>query len=171
MALTDAVRKLIAGTLGTVNLRNNLAEILSLYTEEAPQDGTPYSRQDGAWVAAGGGGGSIRPIAVFDGSPDAILVNSQARCTVTSACTITGWTIIADVSGSIVIDIRKSTYAGYPTVSSITGSAKPTLTAATKATSTTLTGWTTSLLAGDVLVFNVDSVATVKQVFIVLDVI
>jgi hypothetical protein len=55
-------------------------------------------------------------------------------------------------------------------VTSITGSAKPTLTAASKATSTTLTGWSTSLAAGDVLVFNVDSASTVEQLYIVLDV-
>jgi hypothetical protein len=118
----------------------------------------------------GGGGGKVRPIAVFDGSPDPILVGSQVRCTVTAACTITGWTIIADVSGSAVIDVRRATYAGYPTVTSIAGSAKPTLTAATKATSTTLTGWSTSLAAGDVLVFNVDSASTVEQLFIALEV-
>lgn len=118
----------------------------------------------------GGGGGKARPQAFFDGAGDVLLVNSQARCTVTAACTITGWTIIADQVGSCVIDIRKATYAGYPTVTSITAAAKPTLTAATKATSTTLTGWTTSLAAGDVLVFNIDSASTVEQVYIVLDV-
>ncbi len=172
MAMTDAVRKLIAGTLLSVNARNNLERILSGYTEEAPEDGTPYARQDGTWVAAGGGGGGglIRPAAVFDGAGDVLVVGSQARATVTADCTITGWTIIADQSGSCVVDVLRSTYAGYPTTTSLTGSAKPTLTAATKATSTTLTGWTTALTAGDVLVFNLDSATTVKQVYIVLDV-
>ena len=120
----------------------------------------------------GGGGGKVRPVAVFDGTPDAILAGSQARCTVTADCTITGWTILADVAGSCVIDIWRDTFANYPptVADSITGSAKPTLTAANKATSTTLTGWSTSLTAGDTLIFNVDSASTVEQVYIVLDV-
>lgn len=120
--------------------------------------------------AGPGGGGLKRPEAVFDGNPDAILVNSKVRATVTASCTIDGWTIIGDVSGSVVIGIAKATYAGYPTLASITGSATPTMTAAIKATSTTLTGWTTALVAGDVLEFNVDSITTCKQVYIVLDV-
>jgi hypothetical protein len=131
---------------------------------------TDHDNRIVALEGGGGGGGKARPQAVFDGSPDPILTGSQVRATVGAACTITGWTIIADVSGSAVIDIRRATYAGYPTVTSITGSAKPTLTAATKATSTTLTGWSTSLAAGDVLVFNVDSASTVEQLYIVLDV-
>jgi hypothetical protein len=131
---------------------------------------TDHDNRIVALEGGGGGGGKARPQAVFDGSPDPILVGSQVRATVGAACTITGWTIIADVSGSAVVDILRATYAGYPTVTSITGSAKPTLTAATKATSTTLTGWSTSLAAGDVLVFNVDSASTVEQLYIVLDV-
>jgi hypothetical protein len=131
---------------------------------------TDHDNRIVALESAGPGGGLARPQAVFDGTPDAILVNSKVRCTVTAACTITGWTIIADQTGSVVIDILKATYAGFPTVTTITGSAKPTMTAATKATSTTLTGWTTALAAGDVLEFNVDSITTCEQVYIVLDV-
>lgn len=118
----------------------------------------------------GGGSGAVRPQAVFDGSPDPILAGSQARCTVTATCTITGWTIIGDQTGSCVIDVLRATYGAYPSTASITGTAKPTLTTATKATSTTLTGWSTSLTAGDVLVFNVDSASAVEQVYIALEV-
>lgn len=73
------------------------------------------------------------------------------------ACTITAVTTIANATGSCVIDIKKSTYAGYPTTTSICASAKPTLSSAQKAEDTTLTGWTTSITAGDVLEFTVDS--------------
>lgn len=73
------------------------------------------------------------------------------------ACTITVATTIANATGSCVIDIKKSTYAGYPTTTSICASAKPTLSSARKAEDTTLTGWTTSITAGDVLEFYVDS--------------
>lgn len=88
------------------------------------------------------------------------------------ACTITGWTLLADQSGSIVVDIWKDTYANYPptVADTITASAKPTITTATKAQSSTLTGWTTSLTAGDVLRFNVDSVTTCTYVGLYLTV-
>jgi hypothetical protein len=86
------------------------------------------------------------------------------------ACTITGWELVSDVSGSVVIDLWKDTYANYPPVAgdSITGSAKPTLTAATKATSTTLTGWTTTLAAGDYIGANVDSRTTITNATLTL---
>lgn len=86
------------------------------------------------------------------------------------ACVIEEWTLLADQAGSIVIDVWKDSYANAPPVvgDSITASAKPTLSSAAKAQSATLTGWTTSLAAGDVLRFNVDSAATVQRVTLTL---
>src|SRR5262245_37954276 len=37
----------------------NALGITGVLVYEAPQDGTPYERQDGAWVPASGGGGGI----------------------------------------------------------------------------------------------------------------
>jgi hypothetical protein len=70
------------------------------------------------------------------------------------------------------VDIWKDTYANYPPVvgDSITASAKPTLSSATKSRDTTLTGWTTSIAAGDVLGFKVDSATTVLKVTLSLTV-
>lgn len=76
------------------------------------------------------------------------------------AGTITAWSIVADQSGSCVFDVWKDTT--IPTVAdTITASAKPTLTAAQNVYSTTLTGWTTSVAAGDILGFNLDSSSSV----------
>lgn len=85
--------------------------------------------------------------------------------------TINGWRIMADQSGSCVIDVWNAPFASYPptVADTITASAKPTLSAAAVASSTTLTGWTTAITAGDVLGFNVDSNATCKQVTFILD--
>ena len=79
-------------------------------------------------------------------------------------CTITAARIVADASGSAVVDIWKDTYANFPPVDadSITASAPPTLSGAIKAQDTTLTGWTTSIAAGDWLRFNLDSVTTCR---------
>jgi hypothetical protein len=80
-------------------------------------------------------------------------------------CTINEWTLQANVSGSIVIDIWKDTYANFPptVADTITGSAKPTISASNKGNSSTLTGWTTTISAGDVLYFNVDSCSTITE--------
>lgn len=82
------------------------------------------------------------------------------------ACTITGWELVGDASGSVVIDLWKDTYANYPPVvgDTITGSAKPTISSGIKAQSSTLTGWTTALAAGDYLEVNVVSRATITNV-------
>ena len=80
--------------------------------------------------------------------------------------------MLADQSGSIVVDIWKDTYANYPPVDgdSITASAVPTISTATKSQNTTLTGWTTAIAAGDTLRFNVDSATTVTRVTVSLKV-
>lgn len=66
----------------------------------------------------------------------------------------------------------KDTYANYPPVDadSITASAPVTISSATKSQDSTLTGWTTSISAGDVLGFNVDSITTCQRVTIALKV-
>lgn len=81
-------------------------------------------------------------------------------------CTITAARLVADASGSIVIDIWKDSYANLlPTdADSIVASAPPTLSSVLKSEDTTLTGWTKDLSKGDWLAFNVDSATTVKQI-------
>ncbi len=85
-------------------------------------------------------------------------------------CTITGVMMLANESGSIVMDIWKNTYANYPPtdVDSITSSAPPTISSATKSTDTTLTDWTTDISEGDILMFNVDSVTDIKRLTLTL---
>ena len=81
-----------------------------------------------------------------------------------------GATLLADQSGSVVVDVFRSTYSDFapPThpVSGdkLTASAPPTISTATKSQDATLTGWTTSLAAGDVLGFNVNSATTITRV-------
>jgi len=79
-------------------------------------------------------------------------------------CTIQQWTLLANESGSVVVDIWRDTYANYPptVADTITASAKPTISSSTKGQSSTLTGWTTALTAGDILRFNIDSVTSIK---------
>ncbi len=85
-------------------------------------------------------------------------------------CTIESWSLLADQSGSIVIDVWKDTYANFPptVADTITASAKPTLSATNK--NATLTGWSKTLAAGDVVGFKVDSASTLTRAHLILNV-
>lgn len=80
-------------------------------------------------------------------------------------------TLLADQTGSVVVDIWKSDYANFPPLvaGSITAAAKPTLSGTAKSQDSTLTGWTTSIAAGDILRFNIDSVATITRLLLCLE--
>lgn len=80
-------------------------------------------------------------------------------------CTILSVELLADVSGSCVVDIYKDIRANYPPNSgdSITASAKPTLSNAIRSHDTTLTGWTVDINRGDILRFEVVSSSTIQQ--------
>jgi len=102
---------------------------------------------------------------VIDGGGSTITTGIKGDIEVPFACTITGWTMLLDQSGSIVVDIWKDTYANYPPVvgDSITASDKPTISATTKGQDLAPTGWTTAIAAGDTLRFNVDSITTATR--------
>lgn len=110
--------------------------------------------------------------AVFDGQGSAPSVGTKLYVPCRFTGTITRASIFADVSGSCVIDVWKDTYANYPptVADTIAASAKPTLSTAIKNDDSTLTGWTTSVTAGDVFGFNVDSATTVTRVVVVLEI-
>ena len=87
-------------------------------------------------------------------------------------CIIDAVRLLADQSGDIVIDIWADSYANYPpdNSDSIVASAKPTLSSDDKYEDTTLTGWSSTLSKGDILGFEVESVATVQRVVLILDI-
>ena len=109
---------------------------------------------------------------VIDGGASVIATGIKGDLRIAFACVIEAVTLLADASGSIVVDIWKDTYANFPPVDgdSITASAVPTISSAIKSEDATLTGWTTAIAAGDVLRFNVDSATTVKRVTVALKV-
>ncbi len=108
----------------------------------------------------------------IDGGGNVISTGVKGYVTIPYNCTITGWDIFADQVGSCVIDLWKDTYANFsPNISdSITGSEKPTLTSAQKNQDNSLSTWTTSISAGDIIAFNVDSATTVTRVNVIIKV-
>lgn len=128
---------------------------------------------DGSGVFTANANTQVQEVAfVIDGGGSAITTGIKGDLRIPYGCTINSATLLADQSGSIVIDIWKDTLANYPptVADTITASAKPTLSTATNVTDTTLTGWTTAVTAGDTLRFNVDSITTCTRVFVGLKV-
>ena len=109
---------------------------------------------------------------IIDGGGSAITTGIKGALEIPFACTINRVTLLADQSGSIVIDIWKQAYADYPPedANSITASAPPTLSSAIMSQDSTLTDWTTAITAGDCLMFNVDSITTCTWVTLSLKV-
>jgi hypothetical protein len=109
---------------------------------------------------------------IVDGGGAVLTVGVKGDLTIPFNCTITEWTLLADQTGSMVLDIWKDSYANYPpTIADvITASAKPTISASNKGQSSTLTGWTTTITAGDTLRFNVNSCSTITRVTLSLKV-
>lgn len=80
------------------------------------------------------------------------------------------WRLIALELGNLQIDVWKSDYAGFPptVADTITGSDVPSLSSSQKDESVALTGWTTTVSAGDVLRFNIDSVSGITKATLTL---
>lgn len=106
----------------------------------------------------------------IDGGGSVPSTGAKGQVSIPVACTVTGWVITGDASGSAVVDVLRSTYSGFPTTSSIAGSEKPTLASAQKNEDLTLTTWTTALAAGDIVQFNLNSVATCVRLNITVNV-
>jgi hypothetical protein len=124
--------------------------------------------------ATGGGGGGGGTFTNFqftidlDGFGGPISTGLVSYVRIPSDCTITGWDIISanGVTGSLVMDVWKDTYANFPPTStdSIAGSEKPTLSSATKNQDAALTTWTTTACTkGEYLGFHVDSASTLTR--------
>ena len=134
------------------------------------------SAVDGQVLKANGSGGlafeddSVVVNFVIDGGGSVIAIGEKGYVELPFALTVTGWTILADVSGSIVVDVWKDTYANFPpsNIDSIAGTEKPTLSAAQKNQDVSLTTWTTGISAGDILAFEVESATTVSRVTVAL---
>ena len=110
---------------------------------------------------------------IIDGGGAAITTGEKGHISMPFAGEIISSELVADQSGSIVIDIWEDTYANFPPTDddSITASAPPTLSSGQKSQDTTLTGWTTTFSEGDILAFNVDSASTVTRVTLTLKVV
>jgi hypothetical protein len=103
----------------------------------------------------------------LDNGANPLTIGTKAYVTVPFSGTIVAWVVFADQIGDIQVDVWKDTYDNYPptVADSIPGSDKPRLVSQIKNRNTNLTGWTdTTVNAGDIFAFNIDSVSTITRV-------
>src|SRR5262249_46958859 len=116
---------------------------------------------------------SVRALSfVIDGAGSTPNTGAYGQINVPFACTITGWVLTADQSGSAVIDVLRSTYAAFPTTASIAGTDKPTLSSVQKNENLgPLTLWgSTAIAAGDQVQINLGSVTTCTRLNLTLNI-
>jgi hypothetical protein len=109
----------------------------------------------------------------IDGGGSAITTGVKGYIQVPYSGTISKWTLLADQTGDIVIDVWVEDYAGAlpDNTDSITGGNEPEISGNVKATDSTLTGWGTTVTAGDVFGFNVDSATDIERVTLTIEVV
>jgi len=111
---------------------------------------------------------------IIDGGGSVITSGVKGDILVPFNCQIEGWDLVADISGSITIDIWQDTYANFPpTVADtiVNTGTKPALSSAIKNTSSALTNWTTTLTKDKWLRFNAEgTISSVTRVTIALKV-
>ncbi len=104
------------------------------------------------------------PSVSIDGNGSVIATGAVgAKITFPYACTLTTYFLDSDLTGNVVIDVKRS---GTSIVGG--GGNKPTITGGVAATAA-LAGWTSVIIAaGDTLTFNVDTNSAAKHIDLVL---
>jgi hypothetical protein len=107
---------------------------------------------------------------LIDGGGVALAAGLKGWYQVPVAGTIVAARLVADTTGSAVVDLWKEVYGSLPATvaDTITAAAKPTLASAQKYQDTTLTGWTTAVAAGDWIYVNLDSISGIVVLAVAL---
>ena len=109
---------------------------------------------------------------IVDGGGAAITTGQKGHLVIPFNAYIKEAIVLADQSGSIVVDIWEEKYGNFPptVADTITGATPPTLSTAQASKDTSLTDWKRHISKGDVLAYNVDSATTVTRVSVILEV-
>lgn len=160
----------------TASIRTQIA------VSRAPGDDAMYIRHDDGSTAGWTSWSRVMHTAkdttslqvVINGNGSTISTGIAGDFVVPFDCVLTGYTALADQTGSIVVDVWSDTYGNYPPTDAdtiiATAGTEITISSAVKAQDTALTGWSTTLTKGDTLRFNVDSVTSISRLLIELQV-
>lgn len=129
--------------------------------------------QTGAVTISGGAGatGATGPtgptednITLFiDANPDDITTGNKGYKQIAYDCQPIEWYVLSGQTGSIEFDIKKSSFASYPSTTSIVGTDNPELISQMKNSNTGITAWS-GLSAGDIIDFVINSNTGIKSV-------
>jgi hypothetical protein len=105
---------------------------------------------------------------IVDSGSIAMIAGNKGSVTLDVSGILENIVILSDQEGDLVLDIKKSNYSTFPTFSSIVGGTYVQMTNARKVRDDTLSGWTTTIVAGDILTFDVVAVNNINRFLISL---
>jgi hypothetical protein len=176
LQLAGGKDKTMSATYDKVLLRFNGTvwyELASSLASVALQDHHARHENAGAdEISLTGLVGDLRRLLIhISGGGSAIATGVKIHVPDMPACTVEAWTLVADQSGSIVLDFWTDTYANSPpTVADtmIATGTKPVLSSAQKNQDLTVDWAVITIAAGATLTVNVDSATTVTWVDVLL---
>lgn len=105
---------------------------------------------------------------IVDSGSIAMLAGNKGSVTVDVSGILESLTIFSDQQGDLTLDIKKSNYINFPTFASIVGGVYPQFSNARKVRDDVLNNWDTSIVAGDILTFDVIAVNNINRFLISL---
>jgi hypothetical protein len=105
---------------------------------------------------------------VIDSGSFSMLPGNKGSVTLDVSGVIESLTIFSDQQGNLTLDIQKSNYTDFPNFSSIVGGVYPQLINSRKIKDDDLNSWDTSIVAGDILTFDVIAVNNINRFLISL---
>lgn len=107
---------------------------------------------------------------IMDGGGAVLSSGQKGHVSVPFDCTITEVALLADRSGSAIVDLWKDTYTNFPPdgSDSICSSSKPTITSSNKMRDLALSGWIKTVSAGDIISFVLASGSTIQRLTVAL---
>lgn len=138
-------------------------------------DGTAYQR-----LRTTSGGADVEwfdersaIVFVFDGGGSTMTTGEKGDVWIPFACSVMGWTMVADAAGSVKVELWVSSYAAHPHASAdlIFSTDQPLISGVRKNQDTALTSWLTSINAGDVMTFYLSEAVTATHVILTLDIV
>jgi hypothetical protein len=107
----------------------------------------------------------------FDGGGTTPTTLPMTRCyVVPAACTIVGYTIWSDQTGSETVTVKRSTWSTSPSFTDLTGGANTVLSSAQYYQTLSPGGWTTSLNQFDIIQFSLTAATTITWCDVALEV-
>lgn len=105
---------------------------------------------------------------IVDSGSIAMLPGNKGSVTLDVSGVLESLVILSDQQGDLILDIKKSNYSTFPTFSSIVGGVYPQMTNSRKIRDDNLNSWDTTIVAGDILTFDVIAVNNINRFLISL---